>query len=231
MDAVVLMDGFDKRVPARLRAAVSANVPAIQLIGGPMMTERRVGIRLGICTACRRFWHQFRARTLDRRAIGTVEGRFVPAAGTCPIMGTASRMACVAEAPGLTIPDTAAIPAAHEDRLLAAVATGHEAFRLIERPVRSGEILMRASVGNALFVVLPLGGSADALIHLAAIAAGPELSVRFLAVRIDGNHIGMGQPQAHGTALHRGLLQCRRAPRGSRETLSASGFQVPDGDR
>ena len=131
MNAVVSLGGCDKTVPARLRAAVAANVPAIQLIGGPMMTDRHLEVRLGACTVSRRFWHRFRAGALDRRAIGTIEGRFAPAAGTCPIMGTASTMARVAEASGLTLPGIAAIPAAHADRLPAAEATGHAAFRLI----------------------------------------------------------------------------------------------------
>ena len=182
MDAVVLMGGCDKTVPAQLMAALSADVPAIQLIGGPMMTGRHRGERLGACTDCRRFWHQFRSGTLSREEIGEIEGRLATTAGTCPIMGTASTMACVAEALGMALPGSAAIPAAHADRFRAAEATGREAVRLIERPIRPSEIITRASVGNALRVILALGGSTNALIHLAAIAgrAGIELPLSWL---------------------------------------------------
>ena len=182
MDSVVLMGGCDKTVPAQLMAAVSADVPAIHLVAGPMMTGRHGGERLGACTDCRRFWHQYRAGAIGRNEINAVEGRLATTAGTCPVMGTASTMACVAEALGMMLPGTAAIPAAHADRLRAAEATGREAARLIERPIRPCEIITRASVGNALRVILALGGSTNALIHLTAIAgrAGIDLPLSWL---------------------------------------------------
>ena len=182
MDSVVLMGGCDKTVPAQLMAAVSADVPAIHLVAGPMMTGRHGGERLGACTDCRRFWHQYRAGAIGRNEINAVEGRLATTAGTCPVMGTASTMACVAEALGMMLPGTAAIPAAHADRLRAAEATGREAARLIERPIRPCEIITSASVGNALRVILALGGSTNALIHLTAIAgrAGIDLPLSWL---------------------------------------------------
>ena len=163
-------------------AAVSADVPAIHLVAGPMMTGRHGGERLGACTDCRRFWHQYRAGAIGRNEINAVEGRLATTAGTCPVMGTASTMACVAEALGMMLPGTAAIPAVHADRLRAAEATGREAARLIERPIRPCEIITRASVGNALRVILALGGSTNALIHLTAIAgrAGIDLPLSWL---------------------------------------------------
>ncbi len=182
MDAVVLMGGCDKTVPAQLMAAVSADVPAIQLVAGPMMTGRHDGERLGACTDCRRFWHQYRAGTIDRSRIRAVEGRLATTAGTCPVMGTASTMACVAEALGMMLPGTAAIPAVHADRLRAAEATGRAAVRLVDHPVRPSEIITRAAVGNALRVILALGGSTNAVIHLTAIAgrAGIDLPLSWL---------------------------------------------------
>src|SRR5438552_337266 len=124
MDAVVLVGGCDKTVPAQLMGAASANVPAIQLVAGPMMTGRHQGERLGACTDCRRFWAKYRAGDVSSEAIATVEGRLATTTGTCAVMGTASTMACVAEALGMTLPGTAAIPAVHADRLRAAEATG-----------------------------------------------------------------------------------------------------------
>src|ERR671917_1901924 len=131
MDAVVLIGGCDKTVPAQLMAAVSADVPAIQLVTGPMSTGRHKGQRLGACTDCRSFWAKYRAGLVDSDEIETVEGRLSVTAGTCAVMGTASTMACITEALGMSLPGTAAIPAVHADRLRAAEATGAAAVRLI----------------------------------------------------------------------------------------------------
>jgi dihydroxy-acid dehydratase len=170
MDAVVLMGGCDKTVPAQLMGAASADLPAIQLVAGPMSTGRHDGERLGACTDCRRFWGRFRAGEIDADEIARVESRLATTAGTCAVMGTASTMACIAEALGMSLPGTAAIPAVHADRLRAAEATGAAAVRLIDAPVRPSEIITRASVENALRVLLALGGSTNAVIHLTAIA-------------------------------------------------------------
>src|ERR1700730_8756277 len=107
MDAVVLMGGCDKTVPAQLMGAASAGKPAIQLIGGPQMTSRYKDDRVGACTDCRKFWTQFRAGKLDRAGIDAVEGRLVTTAGTCGVMGTASTMAALAQRLGYTLPGTA----------------------------------------------------------------------------------------------------------------------------
>src|SRR5260221_10934028 len=101
MDSVVLMGGCDKPVRAKLRGAVSAGKPAVMLVGGPMMTGRHRGERLGACTDCRRFWAQYRAGKVDDSEISEVEGKLATTAGTCAVMGTASTMACIAEALGM----------------------------------------------------------------------------------------------------------------------------------
>jgi dihydroxy-acid dehydratase len=170
MDAVVLVGGCDKTVPAQLMGAASAGVPAVQLVAGPMMTGRHAGERLGACTDCRRFWAKYRAGEVSAEAIETVEGRLATTTGTCAVMGTASTMACVAEALGMTLPDTAAIPAVHADRLRAAEATGETAVALIRSGVTPDRILTPDAFENALRVLLAIGGSTNALIHLTAIA-------------------------------------------------------------
>ena len=96
MDAVVVVGGCDKTVPAQLMGALSANRPAVQLITGPMMTGRHEGERLGACTDCRRFWAMYRAGELNDKQIVSVESQLATTAGTCPVMGTASTMACIA---------------------------------------------------------------------------------------------------------------------------------------
>ncbi|MGB8561805.1 MAG: dihydroxy-acid dehydratase, partial [Pseudolabrys sp.] len=120
MDAVVLMGGCDKTVPAQLMGAVSAGKPSIMLVAGPMMTGRHRGERLGACTDCRRFWAQYRAGKIDDNEISQVEGKLATTAGTCAVMGTASTMACIAETLGMVPLGHGSIPAVHADRLRAA---------------------------------------------------------------------------------------------------------------
>jgi dihydroxy-acid dehydratase len=170
MDAVVLMGGCDKTVPAQLMGAASADLPAVQLVAGPMMTSRYGDERLGACTDCRRFWGKYRAGEIEKAEIDDIEGRLATTAGTCAVMGTASTMACIAETLGMSLPGTAAIPAVHADRLRAAEASGLAAARMIENPIRPSEVITEKSIENALRVLLALGGSTNAIIHLTAIA-------------------------------------------------------------
>lgn len=182
MDAVVLMGGCDKTVPAQLMGAISANIPSIQLIGGPMMTSKFKGERLGACTDCRRFWTKYRAGTIAEDEINAIEGRLATTSGTCPIMGTASTMACVAESLGIALPGSATIPAVNSDRLRAAELTGRIAADLASNPVLPRDIITEKSVENAFRVILALGGSSNAIIHLTAIAgrAGIKFSLHRL---------------------------------------------------
>src|SRR6266568_1923855 len=182
MDAVVLMGGCDKTVPAQLMGAISADRPAVMLLAGPMMTGRHRGERLGACTDCRRFWARYRAGDIDEEEISEVEGELAVTAWTCAVMGTASTMACIAEALGLVLPGTAAIPAVHADRLRAAEATGSAAARLIGSKRTPDQIVNAQSVENALRVLLALGGSTNGIIHLTAIAgrAGVKISLERL---------------------------------------------------
>ena len=182
MDAVVLMGGCDKTVPAQLMGAVSAGKPAIMLVAGPMMTGRHRGERLGACTDCRRFWARYRAGEVNQAEITQVEGQLAVTAGTCAVMGTASTMACLAEALGVLLPGTAAIPAVHADRLRAAEATGMAAVKLIGSQRTPERIINSKSVENALRVLLALGGSTNAVIHLTAIAGRAGIKVSLEAI-------------------------------------------------
>ena len=170
MDSVVLIGGCDKTVPAQLMGAAAADIPAVQLVVGPMMTGRHQGERLGACTDCRRFWGKFRADEVGEQEIDQIEGRLATTAGTCAVMGTASTMACIAETLGMSLPGTAAIPAVHADRIRAAEASGARAVQLIRDPLRPSQIITDKSVENALRVLLAIGGSTNAIIHLTAVA-------------------------------------------------------------
>jgi dihydroxy-acid dehydratase len=124
MDACVLIGGCDKTVPAQLMAAASADIPAIQLVTGSMLSGTHGSQRIGACTDCRRFWGDYRGGRIGEAEIGEIEGRLVPSVGTCGVMGTASTMACVTEALGMMLPGGATIPAVHADRMRHAEAAG-----------------------------------------------------------------------------------------------------------
>jgi dihydroxy-acid dehydratase len=144
-----------------------------------MMTGRYREARLGACTDCRRFWADFRAGRIDGPEIRRIETRLATTAGTCPVMGTASTMACLAEALGMILPGTAAIPAVHADRLRAGEASGVRAVALAREGLTARQIVTPAAIENALRVLLAIGGSTNGILHLAAIAgrAGVEVSL------------------------------------------------------
>ena len=177
MSSVVLIGGCDKTGPAQVMGAVSAAVPAIQLVVGPMMTGRYRGERLGACTDCRRFWARHRSGEVTKPEIMEVEDNLAVTAGTCAVMGTASTMACLSEALGISLPGSAAVPAVHADRLRIAEASGAQAVRLAASGLTLNQIVTRESIENALRVLLAIGGSTNAVIHLAAIAGRVGLSV------------------------------------------------------
>ena len=182
MDAVVLVGGCDKTVPAQLMGAISAGRPAIGLVAGPMLTARWHGERLGACTDCRRFWARYRAGEIGSAEIEEIEGNLATTAGTCAVMGTASTMASIAEALGMILPGSAAIPAVHADRLRAAEATGRAAMHLAQARLTPDRIVTPQSVENALRVLMAIGGSTNAVLHLTAIAgrAGIDIALEQL---------------------------------------------------
>jgi len=179
MDAVVLIGGCDKTVPAQLMGALSANVPAVQLVTGPMSTGRHKGERLGACTDCRRFWGKYRGGEIESDEIETIEGRLAVTTGTCAVMGTASTMACIAETLGMALPGSAAIPAVHSARLLAAEASGRAAMALVVKPITPRQLITEKSVENALRILMAIGGSTNAIVHLAAVAGRAGIKISY----------------------------------------------------
>jgi dihydroxy-acid dehydratase len=170
MDGVVLLGGCDKTLPAQLMGAASADRPAIVVTAGPMLAGRFEGTRLGACTDCRRLWGEHRAGTLDAARLEAFQGELFPSTGTCMVMGTASTMAALTEALGLTLPGMAAIPAPLSGRLRLAEAAGRRIVRMATEDLRPSRILTPAAFGNALRVLMALGGSTNAVVHLLAVA-------------------------------------------------------------
>lgn len=184
MDAVVLIGGCDKTVPAQLMGAASVGLPAVQLVTGSMLTGSHRSERVGACTDCRRYWGKFRAEEIDSEEISDVNNQLVASVGTCSVAGTASTMACIAEALGIAIPGSASPPAVTADRIRIAERSGEVAVHMARAGLTIDQILTPAAFENAMRVLLAMGGSTNAIVHLAAIAGrlGYELDLKALDV-------------------------------------------------
>jgi dihydroxy-acid dehydratase len=177
LDAVALIGGCDKTIPAELMGAISADMPAILLPVGAMLAGRHEGVRLGACTDCRRLWAAYRAGTLSGPDLDRAHDQLMPTSGTCMVMGTASTMACLAETLGFTLPGAATAPAVSSDRVRLAEATGRRAAEMaVAGAPTPRQIISRAALRNASVVLQATCGSTNALIHLAAIAGRAGLA-------------------------------------------------------
>lgn len=171
MDAVVLIGGCDKTIPAELMGAISADLPAIVLPVGPMLAGRHEGARLGACTDCRRLWASFRRGELSEPDLNRAHDQLMPTAGTCMVMGTATTMATLAETLGFALPGSAVAPAVSSERLRIATATGRRAAEMAKTGgPKPSELLTKQSLRNASIILQATSGSTNALVHLAAIA-------------------------------------------------------------
>ena len=171
MDAVIVIGGCDKTLPAQIMAALSADLPTVVIPVGPMVVGHHKGEVLGACTDCRRLWAKYRAGEIDDQEIEAVNGRLAPSVGTCMVMGTASTMACVTEALGLSLPMSATIPAPHAERFRSAEASGRVAAAMAKaKGPKPSEFLTKSSFRNAQVVMQAIGGSTNGLIHLTAMA-------------------------------------------------------------
>ena len=177
MDAVVLVGGCDKTIPALLMGAASAEVPAIVEVTGPMLTGTHHGERIGACTDCRRFWAKFRGGEITKCEIEELTNELVPTAGTCGVMGTASTMALMTEAMGMMLPGGAAIPATYADRPRHAELTGTRAVAVAAEALKPDQIITPESVRNSLRILQAVGGSTNGLIHMSAIAGRLGINV------------------------------------------------------
>ena len=170
MDACVLIGGCDKTVPAQLMGAFSANIPAIQLVTGPMLTGSHRGERVGACTDCRGYWAKFRAEEIDLAEINEVNNQLVPTVGTCGVMGTASTMALITEALGMMISNGASAPAVSAERKRIAEETGKVAVEIASKSLNPKSFLTLKNFKNALTVLSAIGGSTNGIVHLTAMA-------------------------------------------------------------
>src|SRR5256884_3596899 len=176
LDAVVLLSGCDKTTPAMLMGAASADVPAIMVTGGPMLSGKWRTEELGSGTDLWRLWAERRAGRLTDGELCEAESCMSRSAGHCMVMGTASTMASMAEALGMTLPGNAAIPASDSRRLALAELTGRRAVELAQAGgPRPSEILTAKAFDNAIRRDIAIGRSTNAIIHLVASARRPGI--------------------------------------------------------
>jgi dihydroxy-acid dehydratase len=170
LDGVVLLTGCDKTNPASILGACSANIPAIVVTGGPMLNGHWRGKELGSCSDCWHYHEQLRSGRISESDFTEIENSMSRSNGHCMTMGTASTMACVTEALGLTLPGGAAIPAVDSRRAQLAEAAGRKIVELVERGIRPTHILTHDAFENAIRALHAISGSTNAIIHLIAYA-------------------------------------------------------------
>ena len=170
LDAVVLLCGCDKTTPAQLMGAASADIPAIVVPGGPMLVGEWRGQRLGSGTDGKKLFDEYRTGRLSNEEWSEVESCIARSTGHCAVMGTASTMTSLAEVLGMTLPGCANIPAPDSRRLAIAELSGRRVVEMIEPGLAPSRILTRAAFENAITMLMALGGSTNAVVHLIAIA-------------------------------------------------------------
>jgi dihydroxy-acid dehydratase len=177
LDGVVLLTGCDKTNPASILGACSADIPAIVVTGGPMLNGHWRGMDLGSCSDCWHYHEELRGGRITQDEFTEIENSMSRSNGHCMTMGTASTMACMTEALGLTLPGAAAIPAVDSRRVHLAEAAGRQIVELVDRDIRPSSILSREAFENAIRTLHAISGSTNAIIHLIAYAGrlGVEL--------------------------------------------------------
>jgi dihydroxy-acid dehydratase len=170
LDGLVVLANCDKSVPGALMGAISANVPTVLVTGGSRPVAKFRGKPVGTGTALWRMWDERRAGRLDDAAWAEFERCLSCGRGACNTMGTASTMAVLAEVLGLMVPGAASIPSGEKRGLAAARAAGRLAVTAVLADLRPQSILTEDSFANAIIALHAIGGSTNAVIHLAAMA-------------------------------------------------------------
>ncbi len=168
LDAVVLLGGCDKTIPAPLMGAASVNLPAIMVTGGPTEPAFYSGRQLGAGTDLWHYTNEYRAGRMSEKEYRELEAALIPSAGHCPEMGTASTMSCLVEALGMSLPGSACIPAVDSRRYAMAEATGARAVAMATEGQRPSDVLTAEAFDNSITMLMALGGSHNAVIQLLA---------------------------------------------------------------
>ena len=177
LDAVVLLGSCDKIVPGMLMAAARLDVPAIMVVGGPMLGGCEFDNRASDITSLTEGLGMLKAGKIDAVAYNNLEDFVAPGCGSCSFLGTANTMCCVAEALGLCLPGSATIPATHAARLRVAQESGRQIVKLVEQDITAQKIINRKAIENAIRIVMAIGGSTNAALHIPAIAYEAECEI------------------------------------------------------
>lgn len=177
IDGTVLIGGCDKMAPAQLMGAASADKPAILFTGGPMNNGKYKGKTLGACSDCRYYWQEYKAGTVDETEINEINKQLAPTAGHCMVMGSASTIASCSEALGMMLPGGAAAPATVNERMHMARETGRAIVRLVKDDIKPSDIMTKEAFENAIRVLMAIGGSTNAVIHLTAMAKRLDITL------------------------------------------------------
>ena len=169
LDGVVLLCGCDKTTPSLVMGACSVNIPTIVVSGGPMLTGRHKGKSIGTSDVWR-YHDDLRGNKILEEELISIEAAMCRSRGHCAVMGTASSMACMVEALGLSLPGNAAVPAADARRKVMAQLSGLRIVEMVKEDLKPSDILIRKAFENAIMVNAAIGGSTNFVIHLLAIA-------------------------------------------------------------
>ena len=232
VDGVIFLANCDKTTPAYLMAAASADLPAMVFTGGPMFNGRWRGQDLGACTDCRRYWTEYRAGDLSTSDLNELEDALFRSTGHCMVMGTASTMAAITEGLGMTLPGAAAIPAADSARFRLAEEAGRRMVGIVDEDLRPSKVLTPAAFDNAIRVLMAVGGSTNAVIHLIAVAGrlGIDLPLdRFDRLSRETPLIASMRPT--GRFQMEELYEAGGVPAVMRELASTPGRRCPDSHR
>jgi dihydroxy-acid dehydratase len=177
VDGAVLMGACDKTTPALLMGAASANIPAIFVPGGPMLSGSYRGTKVGSGTDMWRLWDDVKAGVAGDCELADLENGIARSPGHCMTMGTASTMTSAAEALGMTLPGAASIPAVDSGHYRMAAASGRRIVEMVWQDITPATIMTREAFEDAAATVLALGGSTNALIHLIAMAGRANVAL------------------------------------------------------
>ena len=177
IDGVVILTGCDKTTPAAIMGAASANIPTIILPGGPSLKGNWKGEELGSCTDCRRYWNELRAGNISQEDYDSMEESIYRSPGFCMVSGTASTMACISEAMGMTLVGAATLPAVDSRRMALANKSGQQIVNLVKNNVKFENFLDRQNFLNGIVTLMAMGGSTNAIIHLLAMAGRTKTKI------------------------------------------------------
>jgi dihydroxy-acid dehydratase len=179
-DGLVLMASCDKIVPGMLMGAARVNIPAIVVNSGPMLGGIEFNGKKSDSTSVSEALGMLKSEKITENDYKNIENLSCPTCGSCSFMGTANTMCCLAEAMGMTLPDSSGVPAVHAERLRLAEKSGEQICELVWDNISTSKIITKGAIENAIKVCMAIGGSTNAILHLTALAYEAEIDINVL---------------------------------------------------